>query len=77
MNSFLILFIVCIFILVPLLFVVNRGKLDKDEGFRDDDGDHSYYDRHLIEKKEFRRRHPEVKDVRTLKRLFKGDKDKL
>ena len=73
MNSFLILFIICILILVPLLFFVNRGKLDSDEGFSDEDGDHSYYDRHLIEKKEFRRRNPDVKDVRSLKRLFKGD----
>ena len=73
MNSFLILFIICILILVPLLFFVNRGNLDRDEGFRDEDGDHSYYDRHLIEKKEFRRRNPDVKDVRSLKRLFRGD----
>ncbi len=74
MNSFLLLFIICLVILLPLLFFVNRGNRDRDEGFLDEDGDHSYYDRHLIEKKEFKRRHPEVNNLRSLTRLFKGNR---
>lgn len=71
MNSFLLLFIICVIILLPLLFFVNRGNREREEGFLDEDGDHSYYDRHLIEKKEFSRQHPEVKNLRSFKRLFK------
>ncbi len=74
MNSFLLLFVICIIILLPLLFFVNRGKPEREEGFLDEEGDHSYYDRHLIEKKEFKRRNPDVKDVRSLKRLFRGER---
>lgn len=76
MNSFLLLFIICLVILLPLLFFVNRGNREKEEGFLDEDGDHSYYDRHLIDKKEFKRQNPEVNNLRTLKRLFKGNRMK-
>lgn len=42
--------------------------------YLDSDGDHEYYDRSIIEKKEFLRRHPEAKGkIRTLSRMFKGD----
>lgn len=47
-----------------------------DREYLDSDGDHQYYDRSIIEKKEFLRRHPEAKDkLRTLSRMLKGNSD--
>ena len=47
----------------------RHGKVD-DSQYYDPEGNHVYYDRSSIEKKEFSKRHPEVRDVRTFKRLF-------
>lgn len=47
-----------------------------DDVFLDSDGNHEYYDRSLIEKKEFLRRYPEARGkLRTIGKLFshKGD----
>ena len=41
-----------------------------DTKYRDEDGDHLYYDESIIEKKEDRRRFPNVRGLRTLSRLF-------
>ena len=76
MNPFLLLFLISLLILIPLLFFVNReGDNRANDGFIDEEGDHSYYDRHLIEKKRFRKEHPEIEDVRTVRRLFKKRTD--
>ncbi len=47
---------------------------DPDAEYYDEDGDHVYYDRSRIEKKQFKKAHPEVKDVRTFRRLFRWPK---
>lgn len=57
MNSFLILSITCIVILIILLVLVaigsKKGKESEDTKFINKDGDHVYYDRHLIRNKEY------------------------
>lgn len=52
----------------------RHGKVD-DSQYYDPEGNHIYYDRSSIEKREFSKRHPEVKDVRTFKRLL-NEKDR-
>lgn len=74
MTGIFIIFMVIILILAILL-VYSTGKHKWDgernnEPFINEDGDHEYYDHGLIEKKEFRKRHPEVNDLRTFRRLF-------
>lgn len=71
MNSFLIIIIISVLILALILLFISKGTNSHDGDFINEEGDHSYYDRHLIEKKEFNRRNPEIKDIRTFKRLFK------
>lgn len=46
---------------------------DNDNAYRDEKGRHSYYDRSIIEKDEFLKQHPNMKqdDLRSFKRLFK------
>ena len=43
---------------------------DADRRFRDQDGDHVYYDKSIIEKKRFSRLHPK-EAARTFARLFR------
>ncbi len=46
---------------------------DTDSSYRDQDGDHVYYDKSIIEKKVFHRLHPK-EAARTFSRLFRGRK---
>lgn len=48
----------------------DEERLDRE--YRDEDGDHFYYDQSIIEKKEFRRRFPDVRGLRTFSRLFRN-----
>lgn len=79
MISFFIIFMLIILgaALSVTLIAAIRGRHRKvdDSQYYDSEGNHIYYDRSSIEKKEFSRRHPEVKDVRTFKRLFNEDKE--
>lgn len=43
---------------------------DDDRGYRDQDGDHIYYDKSIIEKKNYHRLHPRDA-ARTFARLFR------
>lgn len=45
---------------------------EEREPFIDDDGNHIYYERSIIEKKEFLKENPEVneEELRTFSRLF-------
>ena len=43
---------------------------DGDRPYRDQDGDHVYYDKSIIEKKRFHRLHPK-EAARTFSRLFR------
>lgn len=76
MTGIFIAFIAIIVLLVLLvgLAVVfsDREKNDAiDRQYINEDGDHVYYDKGLIEKKNFAKHHPEVNDVRSFRRLFK------
>lgn len=84
MTGIFITFILAIVLLVLLVglavvFADRKTNDEIDKQYINEDGDHTYYDRSLIEKKEFAAQHPEVKDVRSLRRLFKeiskGDED--
>ncbi|MDE6022164.1 MAG: hypothetical protein K2G13_01550 [Muribaculaceae bacterium] len=43
----------------------------QDKEYINEEGDHTYYERSLIEKKEYARRHPNIKDIRRFSRLFR------
>ena len=76
MPQFFITFlvIVCSLSLVIKLIgeVVSKGKcVDIDSQYLDEDGDHIYYERSLIEKKTFRKLFPDITDLRSFKQLFR------
>ena len=48
----------------------ERSGDDMDRSYRDQDGDHIYYDKSIIEKKRFSRLHPK-EAARTFARLFR------
>lgn len=80
MTGILITFIIAIVILVLLaglaaVFSDRKVIDDIDKQYINEDGDHVYYDKGLIEKKQFAKMHPEVKDVRSFRRLFKGEEE--
>ncbi|MDE5813175.1 MAG: hypothetical protein K2H72_02715 [Muribaculaceae bacterium] len=57
---------------IALAFSLKGGRetADEDRDYRDQDGNHVYYDKSIIEKKRFSRLHP--KDAaRTFRRLFR------
>lgn len=68
----ILLLIILIIALIIIGLAVTRGDhRDLDKQYRDEDGDHYYYDRSLIQKKKFSRRYPEdAKSLRTWRRLF-------
>lgn len=79
MVNIIIIFLVAILALIILLAIAvsrrNNNNLknpdvDPDAEYFDEDGHHKYYDRSIIEKKEFARMHPEEPSPRTLRRLF-------
>lgn len=79
MISFFIIFMLIILgaALSVTLIAAIRGRNRKvdDSQYYDSEGNHIYYDRSSIEKRAFSKRHPEIKDVRTFKRLFNEDKE--
>lgn len=48
----------------------DRSVEDDSRSFRNQEGDHIYYDESIIEKKKFHKLHPK-EAARTFKRLFK------
>lgn len=79
MTQIFIIFMSIILLLAILVMIAAGGRSGSSESdnapFINEDGDHVYYDKGLIEKKRFAKEHPEVKDVRTFKRLFKGERE--
>ena len=57
---------------IALAVSLKSGGHDADEERRylDKDGDHVYYNESIIEKKEFRRKHPQ-EEPRSWERLFR------
>lgn len=78
MTGILIIFMLVIFILAIILIVIVKSSkhIGANENFLNEEGDHLYYDRSIIEKKEFAKKHPDVKNVRSFSRLFGGRKEK-
>lgn len=74
MTIIFIVFLLFMLLLAILVFITVRSHRDDDrygdEAFLNKDGDHCYYDRGLIEKKKFKKEHPDIKGVRTFRRLF-------
>ena len=77
MINFLYVFFICLLLLVVAFFIVlllakAHSLYEKETEFIDENGDHEYYERSIIEKKRFHKLHPEIPehDLRTIHRLF-------
>ncbi len=73
MILLIIILIMLAVVLAIALAVSLKGEGTADEAdrdYRDQDGDHVYYDQSIIEKKLFHRLHPK-EAARTFSRLFK------
>lgn len=74
----LIIIFVMLAIVLAIALAVSICKSDSriqgdttDKEYINEEGDHTYYERSLIEKKEYARRHPNVKDIRRFSKLFR------
>lgn len=72
---FLIILLMLMLLFIGLgVYFHKHPEQDTTKDFLNQDGDHTYYERSIIEKKEFLRKHPEAKGkLRTLRRLFHND----
>ncbi|MDE6378846.1 MAG: hypothetical protein K2L11_00120 [Muribaculaceae bacterium] len=73
MITLIIILVMLAVVLAIALAVSLRGGReagDDDRDFRDQDGNHVYYDESIIEKKRFSRLHPK-EAARTFRRLFR------
>lgn len=74
MTGILIIFMLVILALIVLVVVCARATNDyrerENDQYYDKEGNHSYYERSIIEKRNFTRKHPEIKGLRTFRRLF-------
>lgn len=69
------LFLLCSISLI-IIFIgefAGRGEVDIDSQYYNADGDHIYYERSLIEKKEFHKRYPHI-SIRKFSGLFRSKK---
>lgn len=70
------LFLVCSLALVIFLIgevASRRDVVDIDSQYYNSDGDHIYYERSLIEKKEFHKRFPHI-SIRKFSGLFRRER---
>lgn len=78
MTNVLIIFLLIIIflgILMAAAVMINHHKGENiDSQYINEENDHLYYDRSLIEKKEFRKNNPDAGEPRTFRRLLKGGK---
>ncbi len=77
MPNFLLIFIILVISLSLIIILIGEiaykkapPNIDIDSQYYNADGDHIYYDRSLIEKKQFLRRFPHIKNLRSISRLF-------
>lgn len=68
----LIIVVLALLIVFAVALRTKNGIKDFDSQYLDEAGRHKYYERSIIEKNEFRRRHPGNKGLRTFKSLFFG-----
>ena len=68
----IILVMLAVVLAIALAVSLKDGTAFEDDarGYRDQNGDHVYYDQSIIEKKRFSRLHPK-EAARTFARLFK------
>lgn len=76
MSHFVIIFLIFVFsisFIITLIWKIAfwEVKVDIDSQYYDENGDHIYYDRSLIEKKIFRKKYPHITNIRTLNSFFK------
>ncbi len=74
---FLTIFLIFVFSLSIIIILIGEfayyraeDEVDIDSQYYNADGDHIYYDRSLIEKKQFQHRFPHIKNLRTISALF-------
>ena len=66
----IILVMLAVVLAIALAVSLKAGRQDDDDrGYRDQNGDHVYYDQSLIEKKRFHKLHPK-EAARTFASLF-------
>ncbi|MDE6632064.1 MAG: hypothetical protein K2K23_03610 [Muribaculaceae bacterium] len=66
----IILTMLAVILAIALAVSLKGGREDEDDRpYRDQDGDHVYYDKSIIEKKRFSHLHPK-EAARTFSRLF-------
>ncbi len=70
-----IVYLLIIFILFGVLALLIRHNLKKDtlkenNLYYDEDGNHRYYERSLIEKLYYKRKHPDYGPIRSFRKLF-------
>lgn len=74
MAKIFIIFLIVIFLLAVLVTVAaalrSRHEADDSDPYIDENGNHVYYNRSIIEKERFRRQNPAERDIRTFRRLF-------
>ena len=77
-TLFIILMVIILGMAIAAMVFVAMNDRDHDasdtEHYDPDAEYYVYYDRSRIEKKQFKKAHPEVKDVRTFRRLFRWPK---
>lgn len=72
---FVLILIAIMAILIALgMYFHGNNEHNDDSAYRNENGDHIYYERSIIEKKEFIKNNPDSKDMRTFKALFKRNK---
>ena len=76
MNKFIIVFAACIILLLILLVVIPLtfvSKSDGSEKFIDENGNHAYYERSIIEKENYLKDHPneKMRELRSIRSLIK------
>ncbi len=75
MLIILIIYLLLIFLLFVLVnFLIKhhfkKDLIEDDKVYYDEDGNHRYYERSLIEKLYFMRKYPDCDSLRTFKSLF-------
>lgn len=75
MVTILILYLLLIFILFGLVLLLIRRNIknnifDTNEMYYDEDGNHRYYERSLIDKLHYMRKHPDCGHLRSFRGLF-------
>lgn len=75
MSNLLLPFLLLTLLLSLIITMIGemsfRGEnVDIESQYYDQNGDHIYYERSLIEKKEIKKRFPHIKNLRSFSRLF-------